>query len=277
MQTTLLLVLLALAPPAVARALDPQAVAQEKAADPVGELRSQFDTLSREAGKPAFDAQKFQKDRAELVARARALMKDDPRGELAVRVRVWMATSGVESASQAALFDELLTKDIASPALAELADWLRPGEGPEQRTRLEELVDKAGDRTVRGRALWTLGDHAKRERDRVRGLEAGDIKTEAFEKEFGDERAETLRKTGVAGLEKQYVATLERVIKDYGDVPDARGRRIGTRAEGALFELRSLQIGMLVPDIEAEDIDGVAFKLSDYRGKVVVLDFWGHW
>lgn len=36
-------------------------------------------------------------------------------------------------------------------------------------------------------------------------------------------------------------------------------------------------IGQLVPEIEGEDIDGVAFKLSDYRGKVVVLDFWGHW
>jgi hypothetical protein len=24
-------------------------------------------------------------------------------------------------------------------------------------------------------------------------------------------------------------------------------------------------------------MDGVPFKLSDYRGKVVVVDFWGHW
>jgi hypothetical protein len=36
-------------------------------------------------------------------------------------------------------------------------------------------------------------------------------------------------------------------------------------------------VGQLAPDIEGMDIDGVAFKLSDYRGKVVVLDFWGHW
>jgi hypothetical protein len=38
-----------------------------------------------------------------------------------------------------------------------------------------------------------------------------------------------------------------------------------------------LEIGKVAPDIEGEDIDGVKFKLSDYRGKVVVLDFWGHW
>ena len=34
---------------------------------------------------------------------------------------------------------------------------------------------------------------------------------------------------------------------------------------------------MVAPDIEAPDLDGVTFKLSDYRGKVVVIDFWGDW
>jgi hypothetical protein len=43
------------------------------------------------------------------------------------------------------------------------------------------------------------------------------------------------------------------------------------------FQKERLQIGMEVPDIVGEDVDGVAFKLSDYRGKVVVLDFWGFW
>ena len=36
-------------------------------------------------------------------------------------------------------------------------------------------------------------------------------------------------------------------------------------------------IGQMAPEIEGEDLDGVPFKLSDYRGKVVVLDFWGNW
>jgi cytochrome oxidase Cu insertion factor (SCO1/SenC/PrrC family) len=36
-------------------------------------------------------------------------------------------------------------------------------------------------------------------------------------------------------------------------------------------------IGKPAPEIEGEDIDGNPFKLSDYRGKVVVLDFWGNW
>jgi hypothetical protein len=31
------------------------------------------------------------------------------------------------------------------------------------------------------------------------------------------------------------------------------------------------------PEIEGTDQDGKSFKLSDYRGKVVLLDFWGNW
>jgi cytochrome oxidase Cu insertion factor (SCO1/SenC/PrrC family) len=34
---------------------------------------------------------------------------------------------------------------------------------------------------------------------------------------------------------------------------------------------------MLAPDMEGIDVDGVKFKLSDFRGKVTVVDFWGYW
>jgi cytochrome oxidase Cu insertion factor (SCO1/SenC/PrrC family) len=38
-----------------------------------------------------------------------------------------------------------------------------------------------------------------------------------------------------------------------------------------------LEVGNRAPEIQGEDLDGVKFKLSDYRGKVVMLDFWGDW
>ena len=57
-------------------------------------------------------------------------------------------------------------------------------------------------------------------------------------------------------------------------VPDSV---LALRAQGPKFEEENLQIGMKVPDIVGEDLDGVEFKLSDYHGKVVVLDFWGDW
>lgn len=49
------------------------------------------------------------------------------------------------------------------------------------------------------------------------------------------------------------------------------------QAKDALFEIEHLQVGCTAPDIAAKDVEGVDFKLSDYRGKVVLLDFWGFW
>ena len=49
------------------------------------------------------------------------------------------------------------------------------------------------------------------------------------------------------------------------------------RAEAPRFKQQRLQIGMAVPDIEGVDLAGTRFKLSDYKGKVVVIDFWGDW
>lgn len=38
-----------------------------------------------------------------------------------------------------------------------------------------------------------------------------------------------------------------------------------------------LFVGNRAPDFEAVDVQDKRFKLSDYRGKVVALDFWGFW
>src|SRR6266568_1521532 len=37
------------------------------------------------------------------------------------------------------------------------------------------------------------------------------------------------------------------------------------------------RLGRDAPEIDGEDLGGARFKLSDFRGKVVVLDFWGFW
>ncbi|MEQ1633538.1 MAG: hypothetical protein ABL997_14265 [Planctomycetota bacterium] len=47
--------------------------------------------------------------------------------------------------------------------------------------------------------------------------------------------------------------------------------------QSTIVEKETFAIGVTAPDIEGLDLDGVAFKLSDYRGKVVFLDFWGDW
>jgi hypothetical protein len=67
------------------------------------------------------------------------------------------------------------------------------------------------------------------------------------------------------------LAWLKRVQEEFPGTPWA------AKALGATIRPEDLQPGKLAPDFGAATIDGHAFKLSDYRGKVVMLDFYGFW
>ncbi|MCS6852721.1 MAG: TlpA family protein disulfide reductase [Gemmataceae bacterium] len=68
----------------------------------------------------------------------------------------------------------------------------------------------------------------------------------------------------------------ERILKDHGEASGAVAR-IAREAKGILYELRHLAVGKLAPDVEGTDLDDKKAKLSDFRGKVVVLDIWATW
>ncbi|MEO1526402.1 MAG: SUMF1/EgtB/PvdO family nonheme iron enzyme [Planctomycetota bacterium] len=105
---------------------------------------------------------------------------------------------------------------------------------------------------------------------------------------------DTFRKYDVKWSGKAGGTRLEKLIKlcetEFADVKMVRKRGLLDSLLGgddepltvgqAIKPLRirmSLVVGSVAPDIVGEDLDGVSFKLSDYRGKVVLLDFWGDW
>ncbi len=77
-------------------------------------------------------------------------------------------------------------------------------------------------------------------------------------------------------------SSLKSMLKALASDPQAAKTKAGKRTVAAtasriLKVITQLKVGKLAPEIEGEDLDGAAFKLSDYRGKVVLLDFWGTW
>jgi len=70
---------------------------------------------------------------------------------------------------------------------------------------------------------------------------------------------------------------LREVANGYKDVVYRKPRSLADAATGEIYEIEHLSVGKLAPEIDGEDIDGVVHKLSDYLGKVVMLDFWGDW
>jgi hypothetical protein len=69
-------------------------------------------------------------------------------------------------------------------------------------------------------------------------------------------------------------ALLARIEREYGD-SDFIGMKGREFVAGARHEIEHLRVGQVIPDFERTDQDGVRFKLSDYRGRIVLLDFWG--
>lgn len=64
---------------------------------------------------------------------------------------------------------------------------------------------------------------------------------------------------------------LRSLVKEYA------GTKIAEKAESHLFVTDYFQEGMLVPDTVGKDVDGNEIRLSDYRGKVVMIAFWATW
>jgi hypothetical protein len=67
---------------------------------------------------------------------------------------------------------------------------------------------------------------------------------------------------------------LEEAAGKYAEVKTAFDGTVGRKAKSELFDLRYLSVGKPAPEIKGTDQDGKPFKLSDYKGKVVLLDFW---
>ena len=83
---------------------------------------------------------------------------------------------------------------------------------------------------------------------------------------------------------KRAEAALERSFKEFPSDPadddrmDKSARaKLAEDARAELDEIRNLAVGKPAPEITGTDLDGTPFKLSDYRGKVVLLTFWAGW
>ena len=69
-----------------------------------------------------------------------------------------------------------------------------------------------------------------------------------------------------------YVATLVLMDEDGKSASDSLTITVDTQGPQV-----GINIGDTAPDFEASTTDGGIMQLSDYRGSVVILDFWGSW
>jgi thiol-disulfide isomerase/thioredoxin len=168
---------------------------------------------------------------------------------------------------------------LTSPSLGKLLPWLRFHQSEASLALLGQAAQKNPDRIVRGRACYWLADALAELADAARQLRQSPELAERPEIKARPEFFRRLRATDPEASARRAEELFGRVRREFADVKrdDFQPATVGELAGRALFALERLVVGRSAPEIEGQDLDGKAMKLSDYRGKVVVLVFCGHW
>lgn len=138
------------------------------------------------------------------------------------------------------------------------------------------ILEKNPDKQVRALAGYFVAHLLKQEANLVDQLKAEPSLAPRVLQYYGKEYGEHLSSLKPAQLTAKRERALERLQKSFPNVKMEEST-MGSFATKELFAIRNLAVGRVAPDITGEDVAGKPFKLSDFRGKVVLLTFWGHW
>jgi len=169
---------------------------------------------------------------------------------------------------------QLLMRDhVLSDKLVPVCDRIRWGYRLEYEKFLRAVLDVNPHRKVQAKACLSLAQFLN---DRSRMSRLAEYRPELIKRYgilFGKNYLEEIRQLRLVERNKRIEALFEKALQ-YDDVNDTVGGTIAEKAKIELHNIRRLTVGRLAMDIEGKDQDGIPFKLSDYRGKVVLLYFW---
>ena len=130
--------------------------------------------------------------------------------------------------------------------------------------------------TAVGRAHFRLGNYLVRQAEIAREVRANPDSLDKFKLFYGSALTEYLQKVDLSSIRKDALKQFTIAVEKYPKVRTYKGE-LSELAGREKFKMEHLTVGGVAPEIVGEDIAGKPMKLSDYRGKVVLLDFWGDW
>lgn len=184
--------------------------------------------------------------------------------------------AGSTDGSAARTVKLVLRDHVRSDELGPVIDRMRYGYRLEYEACLRTVLEENPHHEVQGLTCLVLAQYL---RDKLHMLELVEDRpelAECYEIVFGKDYLPALRRLGRANLDSRIEALFDRAAKDYADVTFWNST-VGEMAKSALYDIRNLSIGKVAPVTEGKDQDGVPLKLSDHRGKVVLLYFWSEY
>jgi thiol-disulfide isomerase/thioredoxin len=234
-------------------------------------------------------AELYYKSIGDLGRRAVALAKKHPGTPDAVEALVWAYFAAEDEDPELAgivyamIAERYLDSDAILP-LCRLA-WNKAVNDTNAEGFLRAAMKRSENVKVRSLCCYSLGRHQQELASVARDLNdpvRGEIRRRDFER-FGPVVNRRLRALDPEKLKREAEECFDRTIKEFGDL-QPMGKEagkdsapLGELATGMLFKMHHLGIGRTAPEIEGEDINGKPMKLSDFRGKVVLVAFWATW
>ncbi len=208
---------------------------------------------------------------------------DDPFALDALILAVWqvngtpwpVAMVGEDTARARAF--EILTRDhCRSDKIGPLCERISYGFGREYEPFLRAVLSTNPHPDVQAAACLSLGRLLNNRLQRVELCREQPELAREFADLFGDDYLEELLRQDRAEAQNEIESIYTLAREKFTDMKLPNGVSVSERADAELFAIRNLSVGRQALEIEGEDQDGVRFKLSDYRGKVVLLDFWSY-
>lgn len=206
-----------------------------------------------------------------------AVAEAHPGGSVALDCFGWVAGNAQDVKLIDFSIGVVLKQHLQQTELSGFVDNISRSSNLSAERALQVILTSSPHREVKGKACYHLGMKKLSAARLARRIQAaGEEELDVLKGRYTEvafTRANSLQPKIIQAVGEKL---LERVINDFGDV-GGRRRTLGESAASELFEIRRLQIGMMAPEIVGEGIDEKAMKLSQFKGKIVVLDFWGDW
>jgi hypothetical protein len=200
------------------------------------------------------------------------IAKANPKTAAARDALFWIA----ENMQNGEAFNEAITTLAADFATDSSISNVLPrlSWNPQAEPLYRAVAERNGDHRTQGTAVYSLADNLMQRGDATAELEQAKAPATQIAAMAG--KAPDGKVRSAADLNKEAEQLFQKVIDKYSDVTGARGS-IAERAKTQLFEMHNLAVGQPAPEIAGTTVDGKTMKLSEYKEKVVVLDFWGDW
>lgn len=218
--------------------------------------------------------------------------EENPSDPAALDALLWVVSNGAKDSVKASAKAILVKNYTDSEKLIPLAVALSWSVNAADEDQLRQLLSHSKAESVRGAAMFGLALQLISQADMIdwhqlRLDAAADDATrrqigESFDKDFGRETADRLRNRKSKIITDEAEQLLSNIVSNeqysaVGWPVDGRTVPLKELAERNLDAVRNLVPGKPAPATDGLDIEGGKLSLADYRGKVVLLIFSGHW